>query len=349
MKKYGNVFIKNIYYMISYAFEDLKPAEDFYMDSEQFDNIENLFAAILSERIGRLLKRGLYKEYLEKKENLFILHGKIDLNETIQNKISRRNLLSCEYDKLTENNLLNQILKTASLLLIKSDSVENKYKSKLKQEMNFFSNIKNINPENVQWNKIRYQKNNNDYRFLMNLCNFLFMNAILTTENGNYKLANFDIEKIYKLYEKFILKYYKKEHQEIKTTSPTIKWKLDNDENEMLPKMKADVMLSKGNKILIIDAKYYSHTTQENNGRQIIHPEDLYQIFAYVKNLSLQDKKEEKELSGMLLYAKTDEDKISKPIKYEMSGNKIAVKTLDLNQDFESIKKQLDAIAEEYL
>ena len=53
-------------------------------------------------------------------------------------------------------------------------------------------------------------------------------------------------------------------------------------------------------------------------------------------------------VSGMLLYARTDEE-VLPDVKYEMSGNSIAVKTLDLNQDFELIKEQLDEIAIDYL
>lgn len=44
-----------------------------------------------------------------------------------------------------------------------------------------------------------------------------------------------------------------------------IAWQLDDTENQMLPKMQTDIMLSKGNNILIIDAKYYSHMTQGKN------------------------------------------------------------------------------------
>lgn len=47
-------------------------------------------------------------------------------------------------------------------------------------------------------------------------------------------------------------------------------------------------------------------------------------------------------------YAKTDEeDTIDE--NYLMSGNTIAVKTLDLNQEFSLIKARLDSIADEYL
>ncbi|WP_336433283.1 hypothetical protein [Eubacterium pyruvativorans] len=39
------------------------------------------------------------------------------------------------------------------------------------------------------------------------------------------------------------------------------------------------------------------------------------------------------QVSGMLLYAKTDEDLVPDNV-YHMSGNQISVKTLDLNQEF---------------
>lgn len=51
------------------------------------------------------------------------------------------------------------------------------------------------------------------------------------------------------------------------------------------------------------------------------------------------------EVSGMLLYARTVEV-IQPDVTYKMSGNRISVKTLDLNCDFSEIKRQLDEIAD---
>lgn len=51
-----------------------------------------------------------------------------------------------------------------------------------------------------------------------------------------------------------------------------------------------------------------------------------------LKLLNYKDNK--KVVSGMMLYAKTD-DEIQFDLTYFMSGNKISVKTLDLNQDLE--------------
>lgn len=72
-----------------------------------------------------------------------------------------------------------------------------------------------------------------------------------------------------------------------------------------------------------------------------VHSNNLYQIFTYVKNL---DKENTGNVSGLLLYAKTT-DKMQPDHVYQMGGNIIGVKTLDLNCDFAEIKKQLDDIA----
>jgi len=99
-------------------------------------------------------------------------------------------------------------------------------------------------------------------------------------------------------------------------------------------------MLSCGDKTLIIDAKYYAHTTQVQYDVHTLHSNNLYQIFTYVKNKATKGG----EVSGMLLYAKTDEE-IYPNNEYQMSGNKITVRTLDLNCHFEQIAAQLDGIA----
>ena len=74
----------------------------------------------------------------------------------------------------------------------------------------------------------------------------------------------------------------------------------------------------------------------------------MYQVFTYVKNKEAELAGQPHEVSGMLLYAKTDED-IYPENEYHMSGNKIAVTTLNLDTDFTKIKIQLNGIAERFL
>ena len=72
----------------------------------------------------------------------------------------------------------------------------------------------------------------------------------------------------------------------------------------------------------------------------------IYQIFTYVKNKQEELKDRQVTVSGMLLYAKTDEQ-IVPDNTYQMSGNQISVKTLDLNCGFDEIREQLEVLPEE--
>ena len=55
----------------------------------------------------------------------------------------------------------------------------------------------------------------------------------------------------------------------------------------LLPVIQSDIMLESqsGDTVLIIDAKYYTHTLAENRfNARMLHSANLYQIFTYVKN-----------------------------------------------------------------
>lgn len=348
MTKDKSIFIKNIYYMLSYAFTALK--QDKYKDiqKEKFNNVDNLFAAILAKGIGIQLKQGLYREYINKIEDLPVIRGKIDMPGTIRNQVGHRMFVTCDYDELSENNKLNQILKSTVFLLMKTKDVDVKYKDDLKKEMLFFSNVELIDLKQVKWSAIRFQRNNRSYQLLLAICQLLIEGSLLTTESGEYHLAGFvDDQTMSRLYEKFILEYYAQEYAQridgFSSRALQIPWALDDENDALLPIMQTDITLSYGSQTLIIDAKYYQHTMQSNFDVSTVHSENMYQIYTYVKNKEAQYKGIDHQVSGMLLYAKTDEDLVPNNI-YNITGNRISVKTLDLNQDFSKIENQLDAI-----
>lgn len=346
MIKNKSIFIKNIYYMLSYAFTTLNQSNYENVATEEFENMHNLFAAILVKGIGQQLKQGLYREYLNNKENMAVMRGKIDMSGTIKNKIARQQILSCDYDDLSENNILNQILKTTVMILLCHSKVDAEYKNALKKEMLFFSNVDTIKLASIRWSSIRFQRNNQTYRMLISICQLILEGMLLTTEQGEYKLASFlDEQRMCRLYEKFILEYYSKNFPSLHVSASQIPWALDDGAGTMLPTMQSDITLSRGNSVLIIDAKYYAHTTQVKFDVYTLHSGNLYQIFTYVKNKDMQFGDKPHNVSGMLLYARTDEP-IQPDNEYQMSGNKISVKTLDLNCEFSVIASQLNKIAE---
>ena len=333
--------------MLAYAFQVLNEQGYRNIATEDFENTAELCAAILARGINIQIKRGLGKEYIPRTEALSSLRGKIDITESIKTQALQRKQLVCSYDEFSVNSYMNRIIKSTVLLLLRADITKAR-KKELRKVLVFFDDVDVIDLYSVNWN-VQYNRNNQTYRMLISIC-FLVVKGLLQTQSdGTTKLMDFlDEQRMHRLYEKFILQYYRKEYPQITANASQIPWQLDDDMSAMLPVMQTDIMLSHGEKTLIIDAKYYAHSTQIQYGKHSLHSGNLYQIFTYVKNKEAELADRPHEVSGMLLYAKTDED-IYPENAYRMSGNRIEVRTLNLDGDFDSIRKQLDGIAEKYL
>jgi len=340
--------IQNIYYMLAYAFQVL--TEEGYREvaAEVFECASDLFAAILARAILSQVKRGLSRDYVGKTEAVGIPVGRINLSESIkQNSLTKKQLV-CDFDQFTEDAYMNRVLKTTAMLLLRCPDVSPDRKRDLKKVLFHFRNVDEINPSKIQWTGINYNRNNATYKMLINICYLVINGLLLTEQDGSRKLARYiDAQQMHRLYERFVLGYYRRHYPQLGASAAHIDWNVTGNELQYLPIMKSDITLRHNGRTLIIDTKYYQRTMAANGmfNNRTLHSHNLYQLFTYVKNM---DTTNSGNVSGLLLYAKTDED-IVPDCEYVMSGNRISIKTLDLNTDFSNIAKQLDRIAERLL
>ena len=339
--------VQNVYYMLSYAFRTLQEQGYKRLATEEFHNTAELCSAILTKGLERQAKRGIYRDYMEKTEPISALRGKLNISESVKMQTVRKKQMICTVDDFSINTELNQIIKSTMLLLLRSD-IDKSRKKAIRSLLTLLSEVDETDLHSVNWNQ-RYNRCNAEYRMLISVCFLVYKGLLQTQKDGRTKLMDFvDDQRMCRLYEKFILEYYRKEHPELTANASQIVWQLDDGFDAMLPNMQTDIMLSDGDRILIIDAKYYTHITQTQYGISTWHSNNMYQIFTYVKNKESELSGKPHSVSGMLLYAKTDEEKAYPSCTYQMSGNQISVHTLDLNTDFREIKKQLDEIVEEW-
>lgn len=279
-------------------------------------------------------------------EDIPVIRGRVNITESVKRQTMINRKLSCVYDDFSVNNSKNRIIKSTALLLLRAD-VAKQRKSRLRKLLVYFDKVELIDLRTVDWN-IHYDRNNQTYRMLISICYLVVKGLLQTQADGKTKIMDFlDDQQMYHLYEKFILEYYKKEYPYIKTNASQIKWQLDDGMGYMLPNLLSDITLEYDNKVLIIDAKYYSHIMQNRYEKETIRSANMFQIFTYVKNKEAELKDKPHEVAGMLLYAQTDNG-TQPDCCYQMSGNMINVKTLNLNCDFEDIRRQLDSIITDY-
>lgn len=329
--------------MLSYAFQILN--EDGYKKvlTEEFDNAGELCAEILIKGVSSQLKRGLSRDYLTYTEPMSAIKGKIDISASVKQQTTIQRKLICSYDDFSVNSYPNRIIKTTMYYQVKS-SISKKKKQALRKLLVYFGEVDILDIHNINW-KLQYNKNNQTYQMLISVCYLIIKGLLQTTSSGNIKLMDFlDEQRMSRLYEKFILEYYKKEYPRLKASALQIPWDLKGEPDEFLPIMQSDTILSKGKKTLIIDAKYYSRSMQSYYDKHTLHSANLYQIYTYVKNYDVNNTGN---VSGLLIYAKTDE-RTYPDSNYKMAGNQIGATTLDLDKEFKDIRRQLDAIVDKY-
>ncbi len=345
MTQSNHILIRNIYYMLAYAFSDLRKQDYQLVGGEDFENISDLMAEILTNTTSFLLKRGLYREYITSKQSLPTLRGKLDIVHSARNLAIGKQQLECEVDNLSENNIFNQIIKTGLTLLMHDKDVAKPRKDAIKQIMPFFNTIDTLNPSAIPWTTLHYQRSNQSYELPIQICAYVINRSLIDPNKEKQKLMMFSEENFNRLYEKFVLEYYRRHHPELKANAETINWNIDADRSigwEYLPKMITDITLHKDDKTLIIDTKFYSQILRAKYDKNTYNSNNINQIFAYMYNMDVQHTGN---VSGMLLYAQTDNENIPDS-KMQMRGSSSAiyVRTLDLNQEFNLIRDQLEKI-----
>lgn len=342
--------VKNIYYMLCFSFSRnlLDEKDEEKLSEEAFDNIYSLFSLLLCLMLKKEIKKGIHREYINTNDEFVTIKGKINLNNTINRNSLVKKKVVCEYDIYNENCLLNRIIKTTLYFLLKSsekNKIENTTKEIIKKLLNYFNNVDFIEIKTIKWDRIKFNRNNVSYKYIIDICKLILNGLIVSDRNGtNYFKEFLDDKKVCTIFENFIKEYYRKYYPELNASSRKL-YLTDDPDVDFVPVMKTDITLEYEDKMLIIDAKFYNKILKSNffNSKcKTVSNDNLYQILAYVDN---QDPYKNGNVYGMLLYAQTIEDP-SISITKELNKHKIIINTLNLNEDWNNIKSYLNSIAD---
>lgn len=348
--------IKNIFYMLSYAFRVLKQTNYKHIEEENFENADNLILEILCTGIANQIKQGLKKDYTLIGDYQKSPKGKIIISKSI-NSISKKSRdLFCEFDLFSENIQINQILKTTLVKSFSSLLIDKTRKQKIKSLLPYFDEIDVIDYKNIVWNKIQLDNNSQNYVLLLNLCKLIFDNLIISEKDGNKKHIIFSDEQLKMVFQNFVLNYYReyiqKNNIQDAFAKPLIVNRAYGDMlNEegiyFLPKLQTDIVLKMQDNVLIIDTKYYERVLSEYHGKLSFNRDNLFQIHEYVNQYSYNNPN--LTVSGMLLYAKTSEN-IHPNLSDNEMGHNYYIRSLDLNvEPFSMLTQQLDGFFEDIL
>ncbi len=337
--------IYNIYYLLCYAWNKLEERDIVNIKGIETTKLCDLFAKVLIGGTSRLLKMGLDRGYVQQNHEIGGIKGKIDFSISIKKNIFQKGKAQCQFDELSYNILHNQILKSTIFHLAKIDELSPDLKRKLYDLYRRLSEIGNINLKKSVFRRVQLHRNNNFYDFLLKICELIVDNLLPTEDKGHSKFRDFVREEhqMSQLFEDFVRNFYKLEQSIYQVYREDISWDI-TDGNEtsknFIPKMKTDVSLESKDKKIVIDTKYYKEALTQHFDKEKIKSENMYQIFSYLKNLESSNEIN-RNCAGILLYPTVT---YKFDINITVHGHQISFKTINLNQDWQNIHKDLLAI-----
>lgn len=254
-----NIFI----YMLMYAYDVKLSNEQIASCANEEHTILEVFVQMFANGLLQELKKGLYKEYLTKQDNLPVLKGKYLINENLKYNFTK-NKIYCEYDEFSENNSLNQFF----LYSVKYLQKFVKDKKLLKQCELIFDEVEYKSVDINRLETINFNRLNVRFKTSFEIALLLLKQSIPLFNQDKKSFAFlFDMNV---LFEKFIARMVK----ELDNNA-----KIQNQDNFRDLTLKPDIIL----KNQIIDTKYKRIKSIEH-----IKQSDKFQAFSYGINYKVE-------------------------------------------------------------
>ncbi len=308
---------------------------------QQMDTFEcDLFELYINIFINQLLKmvsREMNRDYEVFNENQSYIKGKINFQETISKNSYKPHLHYVSISYFTENTLLNRILKTVILQLVKKTKVQNS-KMQLQKALLWFEDVATVYLHKGIWESVQFNRLNANYEPIFNMAKLFYYNSSPTMHEGNEKIFNFlvPLNKLFERYIYVVLKNFMPKKYTVKYQGPL--HYLGKIEEKECIKLLPDISIYEGNEArYILDAKYKELVGQEDDFK--VGRDDIYQMVAY--GISYRCEK------IILVYPKflgsEQDNKIDKEVKVKIEDRVVLMSAIriDLEENEEIIGERL--------
>lgn len=325
--------LKNLIYMLSYTENlDIKTNEDAKLSAERNPFIEILireYAKSLFDCLIRLTP----KQYTREEDNLKFIKGKMKFSENIRYNCTNQAKFYCEYDKFSEDNILNQLFLFVSTCLYNISN--NSYNKKtLKFIINYYSDITFVRFDKFKVRKIKLTRNQELFKKSFNLAKMFVEQTSVDLSKNRFENITL-VWDMNALFEEFVFEIMKKSCPDWILTAQKGKKLLKGTENKKRNTF-VDIFAQKEDQKLIIDTKYKKFVDENSFSNA-----DVFQVSTYCLLHNTNN--------AILLYPQWENNKKPNIEDYYLNnGNnnyKISFKTINLKYD--NLKNNIDKIKQE--
>ena len=276
--------VRNFFVMLAIAF-DLEPS--FLQETTTFQEIDQIFEFVISyfaDLVDDQIRRGLYRTYVEREENLAAVRGRIAIAEDIRQNSILRQRTYCQFTEFTWDNPDNQIVRQVAHMVggwAQSPSL----RFRLHQIDRRMVEVTPVAHAASVIDRFNYHRLNAEYRPIHHMCRLFLEGASLSEDHGRFDFRTFLFD-MNSLFESFVTKLLSGRAPVGVAIEAQSQHRLDFEQQVVI---KPDVIAFKDGAVhRVIDCKYKRLTGTDNKNH------DLYQVHAYCTALRCQE--------GVLIY-----------------------------------------------
>lgn len=337
--------IRNIYYLLAYAWDRLQEAGTVDVGEQEFKELIDLLAKVLVSGTSHMLRRGMARGYEPVEETIPGIRGRIQFSQSLRENAFQQGRANCSFDELSYDILSNQILRATVRSATRVNGLEKSIRNDLSGLLKRLEPVSDIDLRTNHFRQVQIHRNNAFYAFLLNICRLIYDNLLPTEGGRTYNFRDFvrDDRALASLFENFVRNFYDHEARQVGWSAGqrSFAWQdISGDPASVgrIPGMTTDVTLQNDGKTMILDTKYYSSSLQTVFDKESFHSTNLYQLFTYLKNYAVLKGRSPSDIHGVLLYPTVEEDFDHRLM---MHGHPVRICTVNLADDWKNIYQRL--------
>ena len=248
----------------------------------QNHDILEILIVLFAERLLVQSRRGLISRYVQKKDDLYKLRGKLNTIRQFTQNASAPQRLACEYEEFSADQPLNQLLLCA-VHELKNYSRHHKTQRLLLEVESHFFGVSLVSKQEALLKPIRIDRSNSHWAVIEHLARLLLQSCFQTLHTGKQKGLSllFDMNR---LFEAYVTRLARKSlcplGYSVRSQSPVRNLALSHIETKCFY-TKPDLHVQLGSQIFVLDAKWKRIDRSKANFG--ISQSDAYQMYAYAQ------------------------------------------------------------------
>lgn len=250
----------------------------------QQDNLLEILIRLFANGLTAAVKRGMPRSYVSHRDDLSVLRGRMDIARQFTVHAVAPQNLACQFDVLSADIALNQIMKAAVQTLESlSRSAEN---LRLLRELRFtYGDVTSTPVGHLNWNAVIIDRTNARWADLVSLAQLLLGRRFQTTSQGNQKghCLLFDMNTLFEAYVTRSLRRAIEKLGYRVIGQGGLRFCLEDEiSGRQSFQTRPDIIVQRGKDIvLIIDTKWKRLVHHVEDPKYGTSQSDIYQMMAY--------------------------------------------------------------------